>query len=73
MRIVITGAVDLALRYGIAAPQVADILQEFGLHVPTQRGEGETPSRVHGTREIAFPPFPFVGIYDVRDEQIIVL
>jgi toxin ParE1/3/4 len=31
------------------------------------------PGRVHGTREIAFPPLPFVAIYEVRDEQIIVL
>jgi toxin ParE1/3/4 len=31
------------------------------------------PGRVQGTREIAFPPLPFVGIYEVRDEQIIVL
>lgn len=29
------------------------------------------PGRVHGTREIAFPPFPFVAVYEVfeaRDE-----
>jgi toxin ParE1/3/4 len=31
------------------------------------------PGRIHDTREIAFPPLPFVGIYEVRDEQIIVL
>ena len=31
------------------------------------------PGRVQGTREIAFPPLPLVGIYEVRDEQIIVL
>lgn len=31
------------------------------------------PGRVHGTRELAFPPFPFVAIYEVREEQIIVL
>jgi addiction module RelE/StbE family toxin len=31
------------------------------------------PGRVQGTREIAFPPLPFVGIYEVRDEQIVVL
>jgi toxin ParE1/3/4 len=31
------------------------------------------PGRVQGTREIAFPPLPFVGIYEVRDEEIIVL
>ena len=29
--------------------------------------------RVHGTREIAFPPLPFVAIYELREEQIIVL
>ncbi len=29
--------------------------------------------RVQGTREIAFPPLPFVAIYEVVDEQIIVL
>jgi addiction module RelE/StbE family toxin len=29
------------------------------------------PGRIHGTREIAFPPFPFVAVYEVfevRDE-----
>ena len=31
------------------------------------------PGRVHGTREIAFPPLPFVAIYEVREEQIILL
>jgi addiction module RelE/StbE family toxin len=31
------------------------------------------PGRVQGTREFAFPPLPFVGIYEVRDEEIIVL
>ena len=31
------------------------------------------PGRVKGTREVAFPPLPFVAIYEVRDEQIIVL
>jgi toxin ParE1/3/4 len=31
------------------------------------------PGRVHGTREIAFPPLPFVAIYEVREEQIVVL
>jgi toxin ParE1/3/4 len=31
------------------------------------------PGRVRGTREIAFPPLPFVAIYEVGDEQIIVL
>jgi addiction module RelE/StbE family toxin len=31
------------------------------------------PGRVHGTREIAFPPLPFVAVYEVRDERIIVL
>jgi addiction module RelE/StbE family toxin len=31
------------------------------------------PGRVHGTREIAFPPLPFVAVYEVRDEWIIVL
>lgn len=31
------------------------------------------PGRVNGTREIAFPPLPFVTIYEVRDEEIIVL
>jgi toxin ParE1/3/4 len=29
--------------------------------------------RVQGTREIAFPPLPFVAIYEVREEEIIVL
>jgi toxin ParE1/3/4 len=29
--------------------------------------------RVQGTREIAFSPLPFVAIYEVRDEEIIVL
>jgi addiction module RelE/StbE family toxin len=29
--------------------------------------------RVQGTREIAFPPLPFVAIYEVRDEELIVL
>ncbi|HEX2460413.1 MAG TPA: type II toxin-antitoxin system RelE/ParE family toxin [Vicinamibacterales bacterium] len=29
--------------------------------------------RVYGTREIAFPPLPFVAIYELREEQIIVL
>jgi addiction module RelE/StbE family toxin len=29
--------------------------------------------RVHGTREIAFPPLPFVAIYEVREDQIVVL
>ena len=29
--------------------------------------------RVRGTREIAFPPLPFVAIYEIRDEQIVVL
>jgi toxin ParE1/3/4 len=31
------------------------------------------PGRVQGTREIAFPPLPFVAVYEVREEQIIVL
>ena len=31
------------------------------------------PGRVQGTREIAFPPLPFVAIYEVREEQIVVL
>jgi addiction module RelE/StbE family toxin len=31
------------------------------------------PGRVQGTREIAFPPLPFVAIYEVDDDQIIVL
>jgi toxin ParE1/3/4 len=31
------------------------------------------PGRVEGTREVVFPPLPFVAIYEVRDEQIIVL
>ena len=29
--------------------------------------------RVQGTREIAFSPLPFVAIYEIRDEQIVVL
>ena len=29
--------------------------------------------RVHGTRELAFPPLPFLAIYEIRDEQVIVL
>ena len=29
--------------------------------------------RVEGTREIAFPPLPFVAVYEIRDEQVIVL
>jgi toxin ParE1/3/4 len=29
--------------------------------------------RVHGTREISFPPLPFVAVYELREEQIIVL
>jgi toxin ParE1/3/4 len=29
--------------------------------------------RVQGTREIAFPPLPFVAIYEIREEQIVVL
>jgi toxin ParE1/3/4 len=29
--------------------------------------------RVHGTREIAFPPLPFVAVYEVEEEQIVVL
>jgi addiction module RelE/StbE family toxin len=28
--------------------------------------------RVQGTREIAFPPLPFVAIYEIRDEEIII-
>ena len=31
------------------------------------------PGRVQGTREVVFPPLPFVAVYEVRDEQIIVL
>jgi toxin ParE1/3/4 len=31
------------------------------------------PGRVQGTREVVFPPLPFVAIYEVSDEQIIVL
>jgi toxin ParE1/3/4 len=31
------------------------------------------PGRVEGTREVVFPPLPFVAISEVRDEQIIVL
>ena len=27
--------------------------------------------RVRGTREIAFPPLPFVAIYELREEQIV--
>ena len=29
--------------------------------------------RVQGTREIAFPPLPFAAIYEVREEQIVLL
>jgi toxin ParE1/3/4 len=29
--------------------------------------------RVHGTREIAFPPLPFVAVYEVREDQIVIL
>ena len=29
--------------------------------------------RVRGTREIAFPPLPLVAIYEIREEQIVVL
>ena len=29
--------------------------------------------RVQGTREITFPPLPFVAIYEVREGQIVVL
>ena len=29
--------------------------------------------RVQGTREIAFPPLPFVAIYELRAGQIVVL
>lgn len=29
--------------------------------------------RVQGTRELAFPPLPFVAIYEVREGQIVVL
>ena len=29
--------------------------------------------RVHGTREIAFPPLPFVAVYEVEEEQIVAL
>jgi plasmid stabilization system protein ParE len=29
--------------------------------------------RVRGTREIAFPPLPFVAIYEIREVQIVVL
>jgi len=29
--------------------------------------------RVQGTREIAFPPLPFVAICEIREEQIVVL
>ena len=31
------------------------------------------PGRVHGTREIAFPPLPFLAVYEVEEEQIVVL
>ena len=31
------------------------------------------PGRVPGTREITFPPFPFVAVYEVHEEQIVVL
>ena len=34
---------------------------------------GSLSGRVRGTREIAFPPLPFVAIYEVRDEEIIIL
>jgi len=29
--------------------------------------------RVQGTREIPFPPLPFVAIYELREGQIVVL
>jgi addiction module RelE/StbE family toxin len=29
--------------------------------------------RVQGTREIVFPPLPFVAVYEVREEQVVVL
>ena len=29
--------------------------------------------RVRGTREITFPPLPFMAIYEVRDEEVVVL
>jgi toxin ParE1/3/4 len=31
------------------------------------------PGRVHGTREIAFPPLPFIAIYEVHEEHVVVL
>ena len=31
------------------------------------------PGRVQGTREITFPPLPFVAVYEVHEEQIVVL
>jgi toxin ParE1/3/4 len=31
------------------------------------------PGRVQGTREIAFPPLPFLAVYEIREEQVIVL
>ena len=27
------------------------------------------PGRVQGTREVAFPPFPFVAVYEVLDAR----
>jgi toxin ParE1/3/4 len=31
------------------------------------------PGRVQGTREVTFPPLPFVAVYEVHEEQIVVL
>ena len=31
------------------------------------------PGRVNGTREIAFPPLPFVAVYEVQEERIVIL
>ncbi len=31
------------------------------------------PGRVQGTREIPFPPLPLVAVYEVREEQVVVL
>jgi addiction module RelE/StbE family toxin len=31
------------------------------------------PGRVQGTREIPFPPLPFVVVYEVREVRVVVL
>lgn len=70
---------DLERIYDYIAEDRPDSARRVAQSVIERIGTWETfphlgrSGRVQGTREIAFSPLPFVAIYEVRDEEIIVL